>query len=272
MWNAAIVSALDTVLQPVLALPPLLALLVLSLPASLVVIVVVAWTTNQAELRRAKRHIHAALLEMRLFNDEPRAVLRAVGAAFRSNLRYLQLSLLPLIVLAVPATLFLSHLNSFYGYAGLAPGSAALVEASLQESAARGRAPITLDAPDSVVVESGPAQLIAGGEVLWRIRPRTTGRFVLTLRVGDETVEKTLVVSDDVVRRSYARTLPGIVRQLAQPSEPPLRADGPLSAVTVGYPSADVALFGVPVHWAIVYFAFTMGWTLLLSRWFGVSV
>jgi hypothetical protein len=271
--NGVLVAISDALLTPLADLPPFVSLLLLSLLTAAAMVLVIGRTSDQARLRQTKRRIQAALFEIRLFNDDPRAVLRSAGEALGHNLAYLRLSLVPLAVLAVPLVLLVAHLHPFYGYAGLRPGAAALLEVEWRadESAPRD-VTLSLEVPDAIRVEAGPVHLPARRETLWRVRPAAAGEFIVTIHAGPHAIRKTLSVSDAVVRRSVARMRPGIVGQLIHPSEPPLDADGPLARVAVTYPERAIDVLGTPVHWMLVYVALTMGCALGLAQAFRVSL
>jgi hypothetical protein len=232
---------------------------------------VIARTSNQTRVVDTKRRIRGALLEIRLFNDEPRAVLRALGDALRHNAVYLRLSLVPLAWLAIPLTLLVAHLQPFYGYAGLQIGSPALVTVELREASDR-PTNVTLDAPAAVRVDTPAVRLAGANEVVWRIVPRAPGDYVLNIHVGDEVAAKTLHASDRQARRSPRRVSEGIVNQVLYPSELPLADAGPIAAITVSYPETDIDVFGWRVHWVIVYIVLSTAWALLLARRFGVTL
>jgi hypothetical protein len=224
-------------------------------------------------LAAAKRGIHAALLEVRLFNDDLRAVVRALGDALRHNLIYLRLSLVPLAWLAIPLALVVMHLQPFYGYAGLAPGLPALVKVELRNPPNRSdAASAALEAPAEIRVETDAVRLASANEILWRIVPAALGTFTLTVRIGDTTATKSVHVSDRPARRSPRRVSAGSEDQLFYPSEPPLFEDSPIAAITVTYPDSAVSLLGWRVHWMVVYVVLSMGCALVLARRFGITL
>ena len=71
--------------------------------------------------------MQASIFEMRLFNDDPRAILRAQAGALRYTFTYARLSAIPLLWMIVPLTVLTAHLQSRYGYDGLGVGESALV-------------------------------------------------------------------------------------------------------------------------------------------------
>ena len=272
--NSALVWLGDWLFAPLLALPPLAGLLIVSVLTAVVMLPVIARTSNQARIAETKRRIHAALFEIRLFNDDPRAVLRALGDALRANAVYFALSLVPLLWMGLPLALLIAHLQSIYGYTGLEAGKAALVKVALRESSASGEraGAVTLDAPPSVRVESSAVRLTAANEVLWRIVPTSPGDFDLTIRAGSDADTKTVHVSDRVARRSPIRVSPSLLDQFLYPAEPPLPDSSPIASIAIGYPEATVDVLGWRVHWLIVYVVLSTACAFALAPRFGVTL
>lgn len=270
--NAGLVALTDAWLVPLASWPPLLALFVLSVLTALVMLPVVRRTSDQARIRATKRRIQAALFEIRLFSEEPRFVLRALGDALAANLLYLRLSLVPLAWLALPLLLLMAHLEAFYGRTGLTMGTPALVELQLRGDPAEWppATAVSLEAPEALRVETTAVRFPASGEIVWRLVPEQAGDFALTLRVAGHVIVKSLHVSHDPARRSPRRALPGVVDQLLFPSEPPLPADAPVSHVDVAYPEARISVWGWDLDWLVIYIAMTLVVALVLAPRWGV--
>lgn len=271
--SGALVWLGDLVLSPLIGWPPWASLLVLSAATAAAMLPVIARTSDQKRMAETRRHIHAALLEIRLFNDDPRAVRRALGDAWRLNGVYLRLSLVPLAWMAIPLAFLVTHLQSIYGYDGLEPGLPALVKLEWRHQTAPGDRPteVTLDAPDAVRVETGAVQLDSSNEVLWRIVPTAAGDYTLSIRAGSQVERKSLHVSDGLARRSPFR-VSGLVDQFLYPAEPPLPASGAIARLAVTYPEAAIEMLGWQVHWLIIYAGSSMACALILARRFGVTI
>ena len=121
--------------------------------------------SDRQAVARAKNLSQAHLLEIRLFADEPREVLRSERALLVDQLRLMVLFARPLLILVLPMVLLLAELEGVYGRVPLRPGEAAVVTV---KSAAR---EISLKAPRGIVVETPPVRVVHDGEVSWRIRP-----------------------------------------------------------------------------------------------------
>ncbi len=288
LLNAFLAAVFDLLLAPFRQLPPIVGLVVVSLATAIAMLLIFKRTSNQARLAAVKRQIHAALFEIRLFNDDLGAIFRAQAEILRHNLTYLRLSLVPMLWMIVPLVLVIAQLQFHYGYSGLAPGQPILLKAQVRDgvtvvgsegqvalastlATTRDSAPL-LEAPPQIEVKT-PAVWIPGTrEVIWRISPQAAGSYDVQIRVGGGTYSKSIRVSGDVVRRSPVRLESGFLNQLLYPAEAPLPGDGALTSISVAYPETDVSVLGFDLHWMIVYFALSMVFAFALRKRFNVTL
>jgi hypothetical protein len=274
--NAAATWGFDAAFALLAALPPLVSLLLVSLVTAVAMLLVVARTSDQPRMAATKRAMHAGLFEIRLFNDDLVAMLRAVGDLLWQNARYLRLSLVPLLWMAIPLVIIIAQLQAFYGYAGLVPGEAVLLKAELDNAAgpatSAATAAPTLEAPPEIRVETEAVQLAGSGEVLWRIVPLSAGDFTVTVRTGEHAATKTVHVSGGIARRSPLRVGRGVTNLLLYPSEPLLDASGPVTAISLTYPEPGLNLLGFRVHWLVVFMVVSMAGAFALAKRVGVTL
>jgi hypothetical protein len=198
LLNALLARTFDLLLLPFRQLPPIVGLVVVSLATAIAMLLIFKRTSNQTRLAAVKRQIHASIFEIRLFNDDLRAIFRSQGEILRHNLTYLRLSIVPMLWMIVPLLLVIAQLQFHYGYAGLEIGQPVLLKAQVREGvtlagggggpdavhASRSNAnpPAVLDAPGEIEVQTPAVWLPGSREVIWRIAPRTPGRFDVQLR------------------------------------------------------------------------------------------
>jgi hypothetical protein len=228
--------------------------------------------------------MQAALFEMRLFNDDLSALLRAQGEVLRHTLTYLRLSLAPTLWLIVPMLALMLHMEFRFGYTGLTIGEAALVTVQLadpangQENAVAAHAATSaqvdasLEAADDLAVETPAVLLPARREIAWRIRPRAAGSYEVRVHLGSAVLTKTVVVCDAVTRRSPVRPASGFLNQLRYPSEAPLPSGSGLTAIAITYPERPFSVAGWNIGWSGVYLALTLIFAFALKGVFGVAM
>lgn len=281
--NAALRGFFDLLLYPFQGLHPLVGLTVMSLLTAIVMLLIFKATSNQEKLAAVKRQIHAGLFEIRLFNDDIRAILRAQWDILRHNFTYLRLSMVPLVVMIVPVALILIQLQFRYGYQGLKPGQPTLFKVELAEGWDAGadgyledlpRPQAKLTAPPGVRVEAGPVWIPAQGELAWRISAEKPGRYDLHVEVNGVSYTKRVDAAGGVVRRSPVRPAPRFMDELLYPAEEPLPAGAGVAAIHLGYPPGNVGVTGwdSEITWMIVFFVLSIVFAFALRKPFKVTI
>ena len=269
--NALLRPLFDGLLYPFRDLPPIVGLSVVSLLTAVGMLLVFKRTSNQEALEAVKRRIHACLFEIRLFNDDLGAILRAQLEILRHNLTYLRYSTAPMLWTLPPLVLMIAQLQFHYGYEGLQVGRDTLVKVRLAGDTAPDapRPDIAISAPPGLVVDEPAVWIPSEGEMDWRMRAEAPGDYQLVVTLNQETVKKSVIAHDDVQRRSPYRSR-GFLDELIYPAEPPIPSDSAIASISVTYPDASVDVFGFGLHWMIVYFVLSIVFAFLLKGAFGV--
>ncbi len=283
IFNAALRSLLDLINSPLEGLNPMWGVILWSIPVAIFALLIFKKTSNQERISATKDKIFGCLFEIRLFNDDLMAILRAQIEILRHVVTYQRLSLVPMLWILPPMIILMVHLHTFYGYRGLKPGEEALLKVDLSESWASAksisgnqtRPPISLELPDGLTDITGTVWLEAINQVAWRIKADQPGNYEMAITLGDEAYPKTIVVTDDVVRLSFERPNRSFMGQLEFPGETPLPASSPIEAITLTYSAATMSLFGFDFEWEfawmVYFFVFTMIIAFALRKRMGVE-
>ena len=283
LLNAALRAVFDVALRPFAALPPIVPVAVVALVSGIFALFVYRWTSNQPAIAAVKRRLFGHLLEVRLFNDDLRAVLAAQLRLLRENLTYLRLNLVPLLWMIVPFMLLIAQLQFHYGYEGLEVGERTLLVVDLAPADAgvdqtAPRPPIELEAPAGVAMETAGVWVPSLRQVVWRLRADEPGRHELVVRADGGAFTKSLFVADPEsaarwVRRSPTRRRAAILDQLLYPAEPSLPRGGPIERIDVQYATAAISFFGLfDVHWLIAFLILSLAFAFALRNRFGVTL
>ncbi len=272
--NAALRPVFDLLLAPFATWPPIVSLVLVSLLVSVLMLVVFKKTSNQAALALVKRKIHAGIFEIRLFNDDLPAILRAQNEILRHNLTYLRLSLWPMLFILPPLVLVMAQLQFHYGYLGLRPGERALLEVDLAPEAGGGARPrAKLDLPEGLRAETDALWIRAQSQLVWRLLAERNGDYEVGLEIeGAPRLAKTVRVTGKAVRLSPERVDGGFISQLLCPAEPPLPSGSPVRAVRLSYSGREVSVLGHEMHWMIPFFALSIAFAFALRGLFKVTI
>ena len=269
LLNSLLVGVFVILLLPLRSLPPMIGLVVVSAVCSVGMLLGYKATSNQSAIEAVKRQIAAGLFEIRLYNDDIVAILRAQGAIFTNNLKYLGLNMVPMVFMMVPFVLVIAQLQFHYGFEGLEANEPVLLQVTLTEGSV---AVIGLDLPDGVRLDAPQVTMPALPGAAWRIVPEAAGSYELGIQVDGQTLTKTLVVADTVTRRSPYRLAPGFLNQLLYPAEPPLPSDSAAIDITLHYPERELGVLGFGLHWLIWFFILTIVLAFAMKGWFGVTI
>ncbi len=241
-----------------LGLAALATLAPISVLAGIGILLVFRHTSDAAAVRRAKGVAQAHLLEFRLFMEDPVLVLRAQRDLIAANLRFLRLMLRPFLWMLVPMGVLLAFLEAFYGHAPLRVGDGAILTVQVRNAAA----PLSLQAPPEIVVETPPVHVLAESQVSWRIRPR---RAVTTeLRIVDDGRAVTKRVSAGRGMHLLSERRGSLLSLLIYPTELPLSGDE-IAWIEIRYPPATI----LHLHWLIWFLGISAITALALRRRFG---
>jgi uncharacterized membrane protein (DUF106 family) len=286
MLNSVLRELFGLLLRPFEGLPSFVSILIWSILTAIAVLLVYKRSSDQDGLGEVKRKIHASVFEIRLFNDDMRAILQAQLDIMRHNLSYIRLSFKPMIWILPPLVLIISQLHFFYGYSSLSPGQSALLKVELDQDWRQSqllatvdsdaRPPLSLSIPDGLRAETEAVWTPELNELLWKIGAEDWGSYDIELKLGSEVYTKQVSVSDRVVQISPVRPDHSLLAQIESPAEAPLPAESPIRAISIAYPDAEVWCLGLRFRsewaWMIVYFILTMVFAFALRGPLGVNI
>ena len=278
MWlvNRTLGWVFDVIVLPFRGMPPIVGLTVISLLVSVGMLISFRAVSDQDALDAVKRRIHAGVYEIRLYKDDLLTIFAAQFGILRETMTYFRLSMVPMLWIMVPIVIVVIQLQFQYGYEGLEPGQTALVKVELTEEGAERVADtegagVSLEVPDGVRVETLLVWIPSLREVGWRIAAGSPGEYELVVRIGEETLTKSVRVSGTTVLRSPVRPS-SLLAQLIYPAEAPLPRGSNVEAIRIDYADAEINMFGWHTHWIIAFFILTMVFAFALAKPLGVKI
>ena len=258
--NAALTWIVGLLLAP-FASAPLVGLLVGSTIAGVAMTYVFGKTSNQKALRLATDRSRAQLLAIKLFKDDLNVSLLCQIDLLKATGLRLWHSLPPILVMGLPLVILLTQLAARYEYRPLRTGEQAVVELQLSPDSWTRYQNVKLQAPPGIVIETDSLRDPGNHQLTWRIRPETDQPATLRWKLGDETIEKRLAVSDGAQPlQIVACRRPGATLgdRLLHPAEPGFHAQSAVLGVTVGYAPRQTPIFGFDAPWWITYLVVSM--------------
>ena len=244
-------------------------MVVLAVPGALFALAIYKAVSNQAAIRDAKDKIIAHLLELRLFRDDLRVLLRAEGRVFANIGRYLGHSLLPMVLMLPVFLLVLIQIESRFAFRGLAQDEQAIVTVGVSSDRPVSRIPANLDAEDGLRVATPALRADASDEIYWRVHVVTPGSHNLKLRIGGEQTDR-IVSGEGSLGAMTMAYRASDMRTLLYPRAAALPSSGPVTTLAIDYPRARGEFAGLSsTSW--LFFGMVMVFAFALRRLFDVS-
>jgi len=262
--NYILGRAFDLWLWPFQDLPPTWQVCALGLPVAVFALLVFRYSSNQRAIERTKDLIKAHLLELRLYRDDVKVMMRAQLEILRHSLTYMRHALVPMAVMIVPLVLVMVQVESRYAFRALAPDESAIVTVTLDGDygpVSELKAEISL--PGGLAQETPALRIDETGDILWRVRALTPGEHPIEIRVGDSGAAGRVVVGGTGARPVPAFYRADDWRTLLYPGLPPLENDSIVSAITVSYPRKRAVFAGLSsASWILLGVSLLFGYAL----------
>ena len=239
-------SFLDPVFSPLLQIPPLRAVLIVSFVLSVIIIIVYKLMTDQVMMKALKEELKDLQQQMKKLRDNPQKLMKIQKQAMDKNMKYMMHSLKPTFVTFIPIIIIFSWLNGHLAYDPITPGQDFNVTVIAKTKAFP---PINLTAPAGITLLSNASQQVIDGQAVWLLKG-DAGTYKLSFAYQGGFFEKEVTISEG---NDYAA------------QETKLRGD--LKSVKLGmHKKVVLNLFGWRMTWLWSYILFSLIFSMSLRK------
>jgi hypothetical protein len=271
--NRILTALLGYAIYPFERFSPIWGLLFVSVLAGAALVWFFGRISNQSRVRELKATMKGHLLEVWIFRDQLRNVVKAEGRVMRQTAKYVLCSLPSFLLLMVPVVVLMIHLQAQYGYQPLQPGKPALLKVFLADSASESPEAlpeVKLVLPEGLVQETPPLRIAPDREVDFRIAATKAGTYEIGVEMEGERATKRVEVGSQHGPLSPFRGSSWTDR-LLYPAEPGL-TPGRIAAVEINYPEQLVSFVGFQCSWIWPFLIISMAAGYALKGLFGVEL
>jgi hypothetical protein len=270
-WLNVVANALGMALTPIGVLPGWLSVTIVAAVTGVLLLLVFKYTSNQEGIKVVRDDIKANLLALKLFKDSARVAVRAQGRLLIGAVKLFVLALVPVAVMTIPVTFFLSQMALWYQQRPLGIGEDAVVTLQLNGDPAVPMPEVRLQPLPAAEVLIGPVRVQSKREVCWNLKIREAGYHRLSFQVGDQAVEKELAAGSGFMKTSPERPGWDWYDLLMNPLEKPFPLDGPVRSIAIDYPERSSWTSGTD-YWVIYWFFVSFVTAFCFRRVFNVNV
>ena len=184
---------LNVVFAPLLKMPALLAVIVLSFIISLIIILITKYTTDQNLMKKLKEEIKDYQKQIKEFRNEPAKAMGVQKKAMETNMKYMMHSLRPTLITFIPIILIFGWMSATFAYEGIKPQQNFYVSVFFDKDAAGN---VELIAPDGVNLLSNKTQKIEEGKAAWNLKGKE-GEYGLEFNYNGEKQQKNILITNN---------------------------------------------------------------------------
>ena len=268
-WYTVIVIILiihkiiNLIFYPLKYTSPALGLLFTSLLTALLILTIFRLTSNQKKIKWAKDKVKAYILEIRLYRDQPRVILKALGNILLFNSMYLRYVLVPFLFIFIPVIFIIINLNFRYQHSGLLPEKTFLIKIFLNKTADPHA--ISIDQTENFKIDPEALFIPTHDEINYKLLPLKSGRHDIIITLNHLKISKTLFVGDKPTLISPARVDLNFWEVMSNPIESPLPKGSPIKRIEVIYPLRENSFLGIRIHWLLSFFVLSLLFALILK-------
>ena len=269
--NNAFSVITDILLVPFTGLAPVWGLVFISVLSGIALIFIYGFVSNQKAIKSVKRKISASILEVILYRHDIGLCLKAQGRMLLYAVQYFALALPPLLILMIPCIFILAQLNLRYEARALMPGEKIIVSAKVSDEKNLFESRITAGSGLEV---TEPVRIPTAGEIVWRLEVKEDAEQKVSIKTGLNTTPLENLVHIGKYRGpiftfSSASWLWSLLYPSSHKIDPSKYG---ISEISFSYPKAEHALFGLNLHWIIIFFIVSLMSGLVASRFLNVEI
>lgn len=185
-------SLLDPILRPLLQLPVLWIILIISLVIAVLITVIYKLMTDQNLMKQLKSELKEFQKEMKELKDHPEKRMEVQKKAMQTNMKYMMHSMKSTLVTFIPIIFIFGWMNANIAYDPIVPGQEFTITAAF---AANTAGTISLDAPEGISTNGNSTKQIEDGKVIWVLKGKE-GEYLLEYAFNNEKHSQEVLITE----------------------------------------------------------------------------
>ncbi len=242
-------NLLNPIFAPLLDMPILWAVAIISFIVSLIITLIYKFATDQVKMKELKTRLKDHQKEMKEHRNNPQKVMEINKQAMQVNMEYMKHSMRSTLFTILPILIIFGWLNAHLAYEPLIPDQEFSTKL-IFKNGITGEA--VLNAPEGITLINNNTQDIVNNEAIWQLKGKQ-GEYLLEYEYGSKKYSKDIVVTNE--------------REYKQPFQKV--NDGTLKTIEVDNKKVKVLnLFGWRLGWLGTYIIFSIIFSMVLRKMF----
>ena len=239
-------SILNPIFSPILNLPTLWAVILLSFLISLIITVIYKYTTDQNLMKQLKEEMKAFQKQVKELKKEPERAMQVQKKAMQTNMKYMMQSMKSTLYSFIPIILIFGWMNANFAFEPILPEQEFTTTVVFEDGV---NGFIELSVPEGIVVNGKAKKEIKDNEVKWLLSGER-GEYLLEYIFDGKKYSKEVLI----IEKQYKEPIKRV-------------RDGTVKSIEVGHNKRILFnLFGWKLGWLATYIIFAIIFSILIRK------
>jgi len=239
-------NLLNPIFGPLLNLPTLWAIIILSFLISLIITVVYKYTTDQNLMKQLKDEMKEFQKEIKELKKEPEKAMQVQKKSMQTNMKYMMLSMKSTLYSILPIIIIFSWMSANFAYEPISAGKDFTTTVTFDDNV---RGTIELSVPQGIVIDGNKIKEVKDSEVKWVLNGEN-GEYLLEYIFDGKKYNKEVLIAENKYREPIKRV-----------------GDKIIKSIEIGHEEKKLLnLFGWKLGWLGSYIIFSIIFSILIRK------
>ena len=201
---------LNIIFAPLLKLPPLLTVVILSFIVSILIIVITKYMTDQTLMKKLKEDIKTHQKQIKELKSEPAKAMGLQKKAMELNMQYMKHSFKPTIITFIPIILIFGWMSSTFAYESIKPQQDFSVTVFFERNT---NGNVEIIVPEEITIVEDKTKKIENGKATWILKGNE-GEYILEFVYNDEKQQHRVLITNNNKYLNPTKKTNGIIKQI----------------------------------------------------------
>jgi len=238
---------LNPIFGPLLNIPAVYGLVILSFLISLIIVVIYKYTTDQSLMKSLKDETKELQVQMKTLKHDPEKMMQVQKRAMEVNMKYMWQSMRSTIFTFIPIIIIFGWLQAHFAYDPLLPNQEFSVEVLLEKGI---EGTVNLSATEGIIITSNSSKEITNGNAIFTMKG-DPGLYDLQFSVDGKEYAKDILITNEMKYSPVQKII----------------KDKTVNTIKVdNQPKRVLNLFGWKLGWLGTYIIFSILFSIVLRK------
>jgi uncharacterized membrane protein (DUF106 family) len=240
-------NLLNPIFNPLLSLPTLWAVILLSFLISFTITLITKYATDQDLMKRLKEEMKELQAEMKELRKDPEKAMQVQKQVMQTNMNYMKQSFRGMLYTFIPIIIIFGWMNSHLAYEPILPGQEFTTSVTFGKNTG---GVIELSVPDGIEIDGAAEKEVKDGVVKWVLKG-DEGEYLLEYTFNGKKYGKEVLITEENKYKEPIKRIKGDVIQSIEIENTPKKL---------------LNLFGWKVGWLGSYIIFSIIFSMITRK------